>query len=188
MIRIAGEQKAAVWKHGSSKLLQPILSYYLWKSKSCFYEDAQTPRLAGCNGFQFRSRSYQMSIRDYLYGMDKKKKAAKPRLIPVIPSGRREAAATDLIFEIVRQIPVGRVTTYGAIAKVLDLPNARMVGHAMRSVDRTVPAQRVVTASGKLSHDTSGARRRLLLAEGVVLKGDKIVDFAKLFWDPAAEL
>jgi methylated-DNA-protein-cysteine methyltransferase-like protein len=96
-----------------------------------------------------------------------------------------------MIFEIVRQIPPGRVTTYGAIAKVLDLPNARMVGHAMRDVPGTgkpVPAQRVVTASGKLSHDTNGTRRQLLLREGVVLKGDKIVDFSRLFWDPATEL
>ena len=121
----------------------------------------------------------------------KQKSAGKERLIPVSPSGRREASATDLIFDIVRQIPPGRVTTYGAIAKVLDLPNARMVGHAMRSVDhkgKPVPAQRVVTAAGRLSHDTTGTRRRLLLKEGVLLKGDKIVDFPTRFWDPANEL
>jgi methylated-DNA-protein-cysteine methyltransferase-like protein len=124
--------------------------------------------------------------------MDKKsKRGPKARLIPVIPSGRREGPSADLIFEVVRQIPAGRVTTYGAIARVLDLPNARMVGHAMRSVDdkgRPVPAQRVVTAAGKLSHDSTGARRRLLQKEGIVLKGDKIVDFSRLFWDPAKEL
>ena len=119
------------------------------------------------------------------------KNGSKPRLIPVNPSGRREASSIDLIFEIVRQIPSGRVTTYGAIAKVLDLPNARMVGHAMRSADdkgKPVPAQRVVAASGRLSHDTTGARRRLLLREGVLLKGDKVVDFSQRFWDPAKEL
>ena len=119
------------------------------------------------------------------------KNGSKPRLIPVNPSGRREASSIDLIFEIVRQIPSGRVTTYGAIAKVLDLPNARMVGHAMRSADdkgKAVPAQRVVAASGRLSHDTTGARRRLLLREGVLLKGDKVVDFSQRFWDPAKEL
>jgi methylated-DNA-protein-cysteine methyltransferase-like protein len=121
----------------------------------------------------------------------KQKNNAEPRLIPVNPSGRREASSIDLIFDIVRQIPAGRVTTYGAIAKVLDLPNARMVGHAMRSADdkgKPVPAQRVVAASGRLSHDTTGARRRLLLREGVLLKGDKIVDFSQRFWDPAKEL
>lgn len=119
------------------------------------------------------------------------KKPPKDALIPVIPSGRREASSLELIFDIVRQIPAGRVTTYGAIAKVLDLSNARQVGHAMRSVDprgNPVPAQRVVTASGRLSHDTTGARRRLLLKEGVLLKGDKVVDFPKRFWDPAKEL
>jgi methylated-DNA-protein-cysteine methyltransferase related protein len=120
-----------------------------------------------------------------------KKSPGKERLIPVSPSGRRETSAISLIFDVVRQIPPGRVTSYGAIAKVLDLPNARMVGHAMRSVDdkgEPVPAQRVVTASGRLSHDTTGTRRRLLLKEGVLLKGDKVVDFSKRFWDPAKEL
>lgn len=122
-----------------------------------------------------------------------KKQAAKKkeRLIAVIPSGKREASSADMIYDVVRQVPAGRVTTYGAIAKLLDLPNARMVGHAMRSVDdkgRPVPAQRVVTASGRLSHDSTGSRRKLLIKEGIQLKGDKIVDFAKLFWDPAVEL
>src|ERR1700744_3869689 len=100
-----------------------------------------------------------------------KKSATKTRLIPVIPSGKREASATDLIFDVVRQIPRGRVTTYGAIAKVLDLPNPRMVGHAMREVPgngKPVPAQRVVTASGKLSHDSTGTRRKLLIQEGIL--------------------
>ena len=122
----------------------------------------------------------------------KKQKGSKDRLIAVSPSGRRETSAVDMIFDIVRQIPAGRVTTYGAIAKVLDLANPRMVGHAMRDADdkggKPVPAQRVVTAAGRLSHDTSGARRRLLLKEGVELKGDRIVDFNKRFWDPAEEL
>jgi methylated-DNA-protein-cysteine methyltransferase related protein len=115
----------------------------------------------------------------------------KERLIAVIPSGKRETSSADMIYDVVRQIPHGRVTTYGAIAKLLDLPNARMVGHAMRSVDdkgKLVPAQRVVTASGRLSHDSTGSRRKLLIKEGVELKGDKIVNFAKLFWDPAVEL
>jgi methylated-DNA-protein-cysteine methyltransferase-like protein len=61
----------------------------------------------------------------------------------------------------------------------------------MRFVDiarQRIPAQRVVTASGRLSHDSTGIRRQLLLKEGVKLKGDKILDFAKLFWDPAKEL
>lgn len=119
------------------------------------------------------------------------KSPGKERLIPVRPSGKRETSAVEMIYEIVRQIPPGRVTSYGAIAKLLDLPSARMVGHAMRSVDDNgvpVPAQRVVTSSGRLSHDSHGARRKLLLQEGVRLKGDRILDFGKLFWDPAVEL
>jgi methylated-DNA-protein-cysteine methyltransferase-like protein len=118
-------------------------------------------------------------------------KSKKERLIAVSPSGKRETSAADMIYDVVRQIPRGRVTSYGAIAKLLDLPNARMVGHAMRFVDITrqrIPAQRVVTASGRLSHDGTGTRRQLLLKEGIQLKGDKIVDFTKLFWDPAKEL
>jgi methylated-DNA-protein-cysteine methyltransferase-like protein len=121
----------------------------------------------------------------------KQKPAKKERLIAVNPSGKRETSAVDMIYDVVRQIPRGRVTSYGAIAKILDLPNARMVGHAMRFVDiagQRIPAQRVVTASGRLSHDSHGARRNLLLKEGVKLKGDKILDFSKLFWDPAKEL
>jgi len=117
--------------------------------------------------------------------------AKKERLIAVRPSGKREASAADMIYDVVRQIPRGRVTSYGAIAKLLDLPNARMVGHAMRFVDiarQRVPAQRVVTAGGRLSHDSHGTRRNLLIKEGIKLKGEKIVDFARIFWDPAKEL
>lgn len=113
--------------------------------------------------------------------------AKKERLISVKPSGKKDESVVDLIVEVVRQIPRGRVTSYGAIAAVLNLPNARMVGRAMRDVGKSVPAQRVVTSSGRLSHD-SGARKKLLEKEGVVLKGDKIVDFRRLFWDPAKEL
>src|ERR1700683_827116 len=87
----------------------------------------------------------------------KQKSASKERLIAVSPSGKRETSAVDMIHEVVRQIPRGRVTSYGAIAKLLDPPNARMVVHAMRFVDiagQRIPAQRVVTTSGRLSHDS----------------------------------
>lgn len=121
----------------------------------------------------------------------KKRPSSAEGLIAVSPSGKRQSSGLDMIFDVVRQIPSGRVTSYGAIAKILDLPNARMVGHAMRLVDskgRPVPAQRVVTSSGRLSHDCTGTRRRLLMREGVKLKGDRILDFARLFWDPSKEL
>jgi methylated-DNA-protein-cysteine methyltransferase-like protein len=124
-------------------------------------------------------------------GPQQQKSVKKERLIAVSPSGKREASAVDMIHEVVRQIPRGRVTSYGAIAKLLNLPNARMVGHAMRFVDITrqrIPAQRVVTSSGRLSHDSHGSRRKLLIKEGIQLKGDKIVEFARIFWDPAKDL
>ena len=120
-----------------------------------------------------------------------RKIAAKEVLVAVKPSGEKEGSLAGMIHEVVRQIPVGRVTSYGAIAKVLGLPNPRMVGHAMRSIDakdKKTPAQRVVNSAGRLSGDHNQYRRRLLEKEGVVLKGDKIVDFPTLFWDPAKEL
>lgn len=111
----------------------------------------------------------------------------KERLISVKPSGKKDESVVELIHELVRQIPRGRVTSYGAIAAVLNLPNPRMVGRAMRDVGKSVPAQRVVTSSGRLSHD-GGARKKLLQQEGVEFKGDRIVNFKGLFWDPAVEL
>jgi methylated-DNA-protein-cysteine methyltransferase-like protein len=119
------------------------------------------------------------------------KKTKNERLIAVKPSGKKEESLTGMIYSIVRQIPSGRVTTYGTIAKVLDLPNPRMVGHAMNLLDasdKTVPAHRVVNSVGRLSGDHTDNRRKLLLKEGVELKGDKIVDFRTLFWDPGVEL
>lgn len=112
----------------------------------------------------------------------------KPKLIPVKPSGGKDESMVSLIHELVRQIPKGRVTTYGAIAKVLNIPNPRMVGKAMRSTDEKFPAQRVVNSAGKLSGDMSGHRAKLLEKEGVTMKGDKIVDFKTVFWDPAVDL
>ncbi|WP_431215920.1 MGMT family protein [Puia sp. P3] len=81
------------------------------------------------------------------------------------PSGAKEESLADLIFDVVRQIPKGRVSTYGAIAAVLDLPNPRMVGRAMRSVDdkgRKVPAQRVINSAGRITGDHPESRRALL--------------------------
>ncbi|HEY4063977.1 MAG TPA: MGMT family protein [Puia sp.] len=118
-------------------------------------------------------------------------KSKKERLIPVNPSGKREESLVGLIHDLVRQIPPGRVTSYGAIATVLNIPNPRMVGKAMRSSDsegNPVPAHRVVNSTGHLSGEHQTDRRRQLEKEGVKLKGDKIIDFRNLFWDPAKEL
>lgn len=99
------------------------------------------------------------------------------------------------VHAIARQIPFGRVTTYGAIAKFLGTPrSARMVGWAMNSShsDDTVPAHRVVNRAGILTgkHHFKGSNlmQQLLENENIKVVDQKIVDFNKLFWDPNIEL
>ena len=100
----------------------------------------------------------------------------------------------DRVYEVCRQIPEGRVTSYGAIAKSLGAArSARMVGWAMNnSHDKNVPAHRVVNRIGMLSgkHHFSGtnAMQQLLEAEGVEVKEIQVVNFKELFWDPMKEL
>lgn len=100
----------------------------------------------------------------------------------------------DHVFELARQVPVGRVTSYGAIAKFLGEGNwSRKVGKAMGlvgSVEPPVPFQRVVNSQGRLTGGTSGIEHRaaLLAAEGVTVIGDKVQDFKNVFWDPVKEL
>ena len=95
------------------------------------------------------------------------------------------------IFDVVRCIPKGRVSSYGAIAKAVGLKSgARMVGRAMgysMGVKPAVPVQRVVNSSGVLSGDL-GERQKKLEAEGITVKAGKITDFKKVFWDPMKEL
>jgi methylated-DNA-protein-cysteine methyltransferase related protein len=100
------------------------------------------------------------------------------------------------VYEVVKLIPRGRVTSYGAIANYLGVKgSARMVGWAMNQAhgDHSVPAHRVVNRAGLLTgkHFFSGgpeAMQQLLEAEGIVVKDDKIIDFKSIFWDPAKEL
>ena len=100
----------------------------------------------------------------------------------------------DRVYEVCREIPEGRVTSYGAIAKSLGAArSARMVGWAMNnSHDKNVPAHRVVNRNGILSgkHHFSGtnAMQQLLEAEGVEVKELQVVNFKELFWDPMKEL
>jgi methylated-DNA-protein-cysteine methyltransferase-like protein len=125
---------------------------------------------------------------------DRKKTVVK--LTSVKPSGERDENFFELVFEVARQIPKGRVTSYGAIAKCLGTKmSARMVGWAMNGsgkVKPKVPAHRVVNRSGMLSgkHHFSDPdeMERLLKKEGVKVKNDTVTDFEKLFWDPAKEL
>lgn len=101
----------------------------------------------------------------------------------------------ERVYEVVKLIPVGRVTSYGAIAVYLGAArSARMVGWAMNNASKMedVPAHRVVNRNGLLTgkHHFPGTfvMQQLLEEEGVVVEDDKIVDFQKYFWDPSREL
>ena len=105
-----------------------------------------------------------------------------------------DASFNDHVFEVARQIPVGRVTSYGAIARFLGVANwSRKVGHAMGlvgGVTPPVPFQRVVNSQGRLTGGTSGIEYRaaLLANEGVTVIGAKLQDFKAVFRDPSKEL
>ena len=102
----------------------------------------------------------------------------------------------ESVYEVVRLIPSGRVSTYGAIARFLgSAKSARMVGWAMNAsfgVVPHVPAQRVVNASGILSgkfHFGPGDEMKNLLEdEGIRVENDCVIEFSKLFWDPSTLL
>lgn len=102
----------------------------------------------------------------------------------------------EMVYEVVRLIPPGRVTSYGAIAKFLGAAqSARMVGWAMNGSHTTVPpvpAQRVVNRDGLLSgqHHFGQPNRmqQLLEAEGVEVAENQVQNFKKYFWDPMIEL
>ena len=102
----------------------------------------------------------------------------------------------EKVHQVVRLIPNGRVTTYGAIARAIGSPGAgRMVGWALNksfSDKGFVPAHRVVNRNGMLTGKRHfGGRdtmKELLDSEGIHVENEKILDFDKLFWDPIKEL
>lgn len=102
----------------------------------------------------------------------------------------------DMVYQVVRLIPRGRVTSYGAIGAYLGMPkSARMVGMAMNAchgVEPPVPAHRVVNhrglLTGKAHFSTADQMQLLLEAEGIEVKNDAVVNFDKLFWNPQKEL
>lgn len=124
------------------------------------------------------------------------KKKSPEKLKSVKPSGKKEDNFFELVYEVARQIPKGRVTSYGAIAASLGTRlSARMVGWAMNGAGHAkpkVPAHRVVNRNGLLSgkhhFGKPDAMEKLLKKEGIKIKEDKVVDFEKLFWDPVKEL
>ena len=102
----------------------------------------------------------------------------------------------DQVYEIVRLVPKGRVTTYGAIAKALGMArSSRLVGTAMlHAHDRrlNVPAHRVVNKNGLLTgkhhYDTPTQMQELLEKDGIVISENQIKNFNLLFWDPLTEI
>jgi methylated-DNA-protein-cysteine methyltransferase-like protein len=97
----------------------------------------------------------------------------------------------DQVYEVVKLIPYGRVTTYGAIARFLGTSmSARMVGYALNASHglRDIPAHRVVNRKGFLTGKhhfvTPNRMEELLRAEGISVQNDKIVNFEHIFWDP----
>ena len=113
-----------------------------------------------------------------------------------LPSPPKEYSFFKDVHEIVRQIPKGRVSSYGAIARYLGTSlSARMVGWAMNAahaVHPPVPAHRVVNRNGMLTgkahFSPPSLMEDLLKKEKIIVKEDKIVDFNELFWDPSIEL
>ena len=101
----------------------------------------------------------------------------------------------DDVYAVVRQIPVGRVTSYGLIGQFLgSKSSARMVGWAMNAAHSSpdVPAHRVVNRNGvltgKMFFGSPNIMQELLEKEGIVVENDKIKDFKKVLWNPSEEL
>lgn len=102
----------------------------------------------------------------------------------------------DQVYQVVRLIPKGRVTSYGAIASYLGTAgSSRMVGYAMNAAGAAhppVPAHRVVNRNGLLTgkhhFGTEDLMQQLLENEGVKIEDDKVLDLKKIYWDPSVEL
>ena len=94
------------------------------------------------------------------------------------------------VFEVIRLIPKGRVTSYGAIAKAVGYPNhSRHVGNALTNYSEDFPAHRVCNSSGIITAQSCIPRfTEKLTLEGVEVRGNKIQNFKAIFWDPLQEL
>lgn len=95
------------------------------------------------------------------------------------------------VYEVVKQIPYGKITTYGAIAKKIGASrSARMVGYALNAshLNEDIPAHRVVNRKGVLTgkHHFQGTNlmQQLLESEGVKIKDNTVQDFEEYFWEP----
>lgn len=126
-----------------------------------------------------------------------RKKSVLPNPIKKTKANRKkEDSLFELIYEVARLIPRGRVTSYGAIAGYLGTGfSGRVVGWAMNGCSNArprVPAHRVVNRNGMLTakhnFSTPTLMEDLLKNEGIKVKKDVIINFKDLFWDPAKEL
>ena len=128
--------------------------------------------------------------------MKTKKKSnpqAREKLSSLSPSGKKDESFFNLVYDVVKQIPRGRVTSYGAIAACLGTKlSARMVGWAMNSAhdpSMKIPAHRVVNRNGlltgKMHFGDPGEMQRRLEKENIKVVNDAVVDFKKVFWDPS---
>lgn len=110
------------------------------------------------------------------------------------PSNRKDFF--ERVWEVVKKIPSGRVTTYGAIAQYIGAAgSARMVGYALNATRRHndfIPAHRVVNRhgilTGKHHFGSEHAMETLLRMEGIEIENDRVVCFKEHFWDPCKEL
>ena len=118
------------------------------------------------------------------------------KLSLLTPSGRKDQSFFELVYQVARQIPKGKVTSYGAIAACLGTKlSARMVGWAMNGahhITPEVPAHRVVNRNGMLSgrhhFGTPTRMQELLEKEGTQVVNDTVVNFKDKFWDPVSEI
>ncbi|MCF8273778.1 MAG: MGMT family protein [Flavobacteriaceae bacterium] len=100
----------------------------------------------------------------------------------------------EKVYEVAKQIPFGKVTSYGAIAEYLGAArSARMVGYAMNgSVAKDVPAHRVVNRKGLLTgkqhFDGTNLMQQLLESEGIIVKDNQVQNLDTHFWNPIKEL
>jgi methylated-DNA-protein-cysteine methyltransferase-like protein len=110
------------------------------------------------------------------------------------PSMKNNEGFFEMVYQVVRLIPQGRVTSYGAIARYLGSgQSARMVGWAMNvsHMDPEIPAHRVLNRSGLLTgkhHFWGKSMESLLEEEGIEVKDNQVQEFEKKFWDPEKEL
>jgi len=108
----------------------------------------------------------------------------------------KEFTFYDNVYDVVRLIPVGRVTTYGSIANYLGTKrSARMVGWALNSTlgrNLNLPAHRVINRNGELTgknyFSNPNEMQKLLEIEGIEIQNNSVQNFKDIFWDPSMEL